>query len=122
MAIEFVMLFTTINKTKRGMYTYICICSIIKLINEKKKKKKKKKTGEKIRSAGLLYSYVCLTNKNGVIANEDKKDGKTKTKYTKRRQAGHRRTIQILDRHCLLLIKANKQKVIYCVFSYKNKH
>jgi hypothetical protein len=39
----------------------------MKLINEKKKKKKKKKTGEKIRSAGLLYS-----SKNGVMAIEDK--------------------------------------------------
>jgi len=73
MAIEFVMLFTIINKTKQkkeGMYTYTCICSIIKLINEAKKKRK---TGEKIRSAGLLYSYVCLTNRNGVITNEDKR-------------------------------------------------
>lgn len=50
------------------MYTYICMCSRIKLINETKRK-----TGEKIRSAGLLYSYVCLTNKNGVMANEDKR-------------------------------------------------
>jgi hypothetical protein len=34
---------------------------------------RRKTTGEKIRSAGLLYSYVCLTNKNGVMANEYKK-------------------------------------------------
>lgn len=58
---------------------------------------------------------MFVTNKNGVMANEDRKqekklDGKTKTKYTKRRQAGYRRTIQILDRHCLLLMKSNKTK------------
>lgn len=52
-----------------------------------------------------------------------RRNGKTKTKYTKRRQAGHRRTIQILDRHCPLLIKANKQKndILHFCFSYKNK-
>jgi hypothetical protein len=48
------MLFTGINRTKNeeGMYTYTCICSRIKLLNEKQKKKQNK-TGEKIRSAGL---------------------------------------------------------------------
>lgn len=52
---------------------------------------------------------------------EKKTNGKTKTKYTKRRQAGYRRTIQILDRHCLLLMKANKTENDILRFSYKRK-
>ncbi len=37
------MLFTgIIKKNEEGMYTYTCICSRIKLINEKQKKKKTK--------------------------------------------------------------------------------
>ncbi len=65
------MLFTTINKTKKRnvyIYMYMFYNKI-----DKWEKEEEQKTGGKIRSAGLLYSYVCLTNKNGVIANEDKK-------------------------------------------------
>ena len=49
----------------------------------------KRETGEKIRSAGFSYIImcICLTEENGVKANENKQQGKTigktKTKYTR---------------------------------------
>ena len=50
--------------------------------------------------------------KNQSMFNQEKSEreehGKFVTKYTKQIDAGHRRVKQILDRHCLLLIKAEK--------------
>ena len=45
------------------------------------------------------------------------REGKTKTQDTKRRQAGYRRTIQILDNDIVYYSsRLTNRKEIYCVF------
>ncbi len=67
-----------------------------------------------------LVRYVSQ-NSNEVMGNVDKekKSRRQRPNTLNDGNPGRRRTRQILDRHCLLLIKTNKSKVIYCVFIQK---